>query len=88
MPRGVIFVSTDVHLRRIAVTVDKVFHGVPLEVRYCPVPAKYNSLKEDHWWMRAEDRTYVLKETVKLAAYRVILSMPERMIRRIMRLKG
>ena len=87
MPRSPIVVSTDVHLRRAALTVAKVFRGVPITVRYCPVPARLSSLRKDQWWTRLEDRRYVLSETIKLAGYRLILSMSEGMIRRIMRLK-
>ena len=39
------------------------------------------------WWSRPEDRRYVLHETVKLAGYRAILSMPEWAIRLLMPLK-
>ena len=88
MPRIVMVVSTDVHLRRVAVAFDRVFRGAPLEVRYCPVPAGASSVRKDRWWARPEDRTFVLKEMVKLAAYRAILSMPEWIVGRIMRLKS
>ena len=73
MPRSLLVISSDVHLRRVALTIDKVFRGALPQVRYCPVPT-YN-------------RGYILKETIKLAGYRVILSLPDWMIRRIMRLK-
>jgi len=73
MPRNVIVISSDVHLRRVALIVEKVFRGTPLKVRYCPVTT--------------QDGAYVLNETTKLAAYRIILSLPEGLIRRIMRLK-
>jgi hypothetical protein len=64
-----------------------VFRGVLPDVRYCPVPASFTSLSKDGWWTRLEDRRYVLNETIKLAAYRVVLSLPEWMIRLIMQLK-
>jgi uncharacterized SAM-binding protein YcdF (DUF218 family) len=87
LPRSVIVVSTDLHLRRIAVTFDRVFGDALLEVHYCPVPPLSSSVRKEEWWTRLEDLKYVLKETIKLAAYRAILSMPEGLIRRIMRLK-
>jgi uncharacterized SAM-binding protein YcdF (DUF218 family) len=87
MPRSAIVISSEVHLRRVALTVAKVFRGVLPDVRYCPVPASFTSLSKDGWWTRLEDRRYVLNETIKLAAYRVVLSLPEWMIRLIMQLK-
>jgi uncharacterized SAM-binding protein YcdF (DUF218 family) len=86
-PRSLMIVSTDLHLRRIAVTFARVFRDAPLEVHYCPVPPCASSVRKDKWWARPEDRKYVLKETLKLAAYRAILRMPDGMIRRLMRLK-
>jgi len=87
MPRTLIVISTDVHLRRVTVTFGRVFRGLPVEVRYCPVPPGSSSLRKAEWWTRPEDRRYVLKELAKLQAYRVILSMPDWMIRWIMRLR-
>jgi uncharacterized SAM-binding protein YcdF (DUF218 family) len=87
MPRSIIAVSSDLHLRRIAVTIEKVFRGVPLDVLYCPVLPGRDPVHEDGWWRRSRDRSFVLLETVKLAAYQLILRMPDRMIPRLMRLK-
>jgi hypothetical protein len=70
------------------VTFGRVFRDTSLEVCYCPVPTSYTSLTKHDWWVRSEDRKYVLKETIKLAACSTILRMPEWMVRRIMRLKG
>ena len=84
--RSIIIVSTDVHLRRVAGVVDKVFRDAPIVAYYCPVPACDSSLRKEEWWARANDRSYVVKELTKLAAYRTILSMPEFMIRHLMRL--
>lgn len=86
-PRNVIIVSTDVHLRRVACVFDKVFRDAPLEAHYFPVPNSYSSLRKEEWWARANDRSYVVKELTKLAAYRAILRMPELMIRHLMRLR-
>ena len=88
MVRRMIVVSTDIHLRRVAVTFGRAFRDTSLEVCYCPVPTSYTSLTKHDWWVRSEDRKYVLKETIKLAACSTILRMPEWMVRRIMRLKG
>ena len=74
MPRSLIVISSDVHLRRVALTIDKVFPGVHPDVRYYAVPTR--------------DRQYFLKEMIKLAAYRVIFSLPEALIRRLMRLRN
>ncbi|HTP35537.1 MAG TPA: hypothetical protein VMJ75_25340 [Candidatus Acidoferrales bacterium] len=84
--RTMIVISTDVHLRRVAVTVGRVLRGLPVEVRYCPVPAGSSSLRKDEWWTRPRDRRYVLKELAKLQAYRAIMSMPVWMITGVMRL--
>ena len=73
MPGRMIVISSDVHMRRVALTVAKVFHGIPLDARYCAVPT--------------DERRYLLKEAIKLAAYWVILRLPFALIRRVMRLK-
>ena len=83
----VIIVSTGIHLRRVAFTFAKVFRNVPVEFIYCPVPSRLDGLLSDCWWSRPEDLRYVLQETVKLAGYRAILSMPEWAIRLFMPLK-
>jgi len=87
MPRSVMFVSTDVHLRRVAMTFGRVFRGLDITARYCPVPPSSGSLERREWWTRREDRRYVLIETIKLAGYGAILRLPEPMIRPIMRLR-
>jgi hypothetical protein len=81
-------ISTDVHLRRVAMVLTRVFREVSIEAHYCPVPPHARSLSKDQWWMRLEDRHYVLKEAIKLVAYHAILSMPEAIVRRVMRLKN
>ncbi|HXK02767.1 MAG TPA: ElyC/SanA/YdcF family protein [Verrucomicrobiae bacterium] len=85
--RTLLVISTDVHLRRVAVTVGRVLRGLPVEVRYCPVPPGSSSLRKAEWWTRPQDRRYVLKELAKLQAYRAIMSMPVGMITRVMRLR-
>jgi DUF218 domain-containing protein len=86
--RRVMVVSTDIHLRRIAFTFSKVFRDMPIEFMFCPVPPALSSVKKDRWWTRADDCRYVLKEVMKLAGYRVILSMPGWAARWLMRLKA
>ena len=88
MPRSLMVISTDVHLRRVAMVFKRVFREVPIEAHYCPVPPHSSTLRKGEWWMRQDDRHYVLKEAIKLVAYRAILSLPEGMIRRIMRRKN
>ena len=85
-PRSINVVSTDIHLRRVASVFERVFRDAPLEVHYCPVPARYSSLRKQEWWARANDRSYVVKELAKLLGYRTILSMPDFMVRNLMRL--
>ena len=72
----VIVISTDVHLRRVAFTIGKVFRGMPVKFIYCSVPSRVTG-----------NRGYVVQEMIKLTGYRVILSMPHRVVRWIMRLK-
>jgi uncharacterized SAM-binding protein YcdF (DUF218 family) len=88
MPRSVMVVSTDIHLRRAALAFERAFRGTPLDVRYCPVPARNTSVTKDKWWARPAERKFVLKEIVKLAGYKVILMMPDWAIERLMRLQG
>jgi hypothetical protein len=84
----VMIVSSAVHLRRVALTFAKVFRNVPVAFIYCPVPSRLDGLHSGCWWTRPEDRRYVLQETVKLAGYRALLSMPEWAIRLLMPLKA
>lgn len=85
--RRVMVISTDVHLRRVALTCIRVFRGTPVEFLYCPVPPRFGSPKKDGWWTRPGDRRFVIKELMKLMGYRVILSLPASASRRLMRLK-
>lgn len=85
--RKVLIVSTDVHLRRVALTCAKVFRGMPVEFLYCPVPPGFSSLRKEGWWTRPKDRRFVMKEMMKLVGYRVILSLPGWACRRLMRLQ-
>lgn len=85
--RKVMIISTEIHLRRIAFTVRKVFRGVPVNFVYCAVPPRLEVLREERWWSRSYDRWYVVKEIAKLAGYVAILSMPAWAIRRLMRLR-
>ena len=83
----VLVVSSGVHLRRVALTFDKVFRNSPIEFRYSPAPSRLDGVSKFGWWSRPEDRRYVLRETAKLAGYRAILSMPAWAIRLLMPLK-
>jgi uncharacterized SAM-binding protein YcdF (DUF218 family) len=85
--RRVVVISTDVHLRRVALTCTRVFRGTPVEFLYCPVPPGFGSPKKDCWWTRPGDRGFVIKELMKLMGYWLILSLPGSASRRLMRLK-
>lgn len=85
--RSLIIVSTDIHLQRIAMTFDKLFRGMPLKVRYCPVPDRYSSLRKESWWRRRTDRRFVISEAMKLVGYRTILTMPDWAVQKLMRLR-
>ena len=77
--RTVMVISTDVHLRRVALTFAAIFRGAPIQFLYCPVPARFG---------RTADGWYVISEIIKLSGYRVALSAPEWAARRLMRLTG
>ena len=85
--RRIMVVSTDIHLNRVAVTLAKVCRGMQVEFRYCPVPLTPASPSKENWWLRAHDRRFVGSELVKLAGYRIILSMPAAVSGWLMRLK-
>jgi hypothetical protein len=78
-------VSTDIHMRRLALTFSKVFRNRSLLFFYRPVPPTLSSVQKERWWTRSADRRYVLSEIIKLAGYRVILSTPEWIARCLMR---
>lgn len=81
LPKKIIIVSTDIHLRRIALTLRRVFLGSGVQFRYCPVPQPQSSVSKDLWWTRREDRRYVISEMVKLSSYQAILLLPDSIIR-------
>jgi hypothetical protein len=85
--RRVMVISTEVHLRRVALTCARVFRGTPVEFLYCPVPSHFGPPGKEGWWTRPGDRRFVIKEIMKLAGYAVILSMPASASRWLMRLK-
>lgn len=85
--RKVMVVSTDIHLRRVALTFAEVFREKPVEFLYCPVPDRLGFLRKAGWWTRPDDRRFVVVELLKLAGYRVILSAPRWAIPRLMRLR-
>ena len=84
---SMIVVSTDIHLRRIAVSLEEIFRGLRVKVRFCPVPDRYSSFQREKWWTRPADRSLVIKEAVKLMSYRTILTAPGWLIQRLMRLR-
>jgi DUF218 domain-containing protein len=73
----VMVVSTDIHMRRVALTFSKVFRNTPVLFFYRPVPPTLSSVQKERWWTRSADRRYVLSEIIKLAGYRVVLSTRE-----------
>jgi hypothetical protein len=83
-PRRVMVVSTDVHLRRVAFTARRIFGETNPEFCYAAVPPRLAPLKKEGWWTRPTDLRFVLKEMAKLAGYRVILSAPGWIFRRVM----
>lgn len=85
-PMHVVVVSSDLHLRRAALTFETVFRGSTVRFHYCPVPERQSSVREDRWWSRPADRKYVIGETIKLIGYRTVLMLPEFIVRRCMRL--
>ena len=85
--RRVIVVSTDVHLRRVALSLDKVCRGMGIEFLYCPVPSHLALFRKEDWWTRAQARRFVIHEMIKLAGYRIILSMPAWVARWSMQLR-
>lgn len=86
--RSVMVVSTDVHLRRTALVFAELFRGESVKFRYCAVPPRFGFVQRNGWWIRADDRRFVLRELIKLAGYRVIMSTPAWAIRRFMRFKN
>ena len=83
----IMVISTDVHLRRVALTFAKVFRDVPVRFVYCAVPPRFDFLDKDNWWRDPDDRRFVIKEFFKLAAYRVVLSLPRGAVRKMMQWK-
>ncbi len=86
--RKVMIVSTDIHLRRVALTYAEVFRGMPIQFLYCPVTSRHGLMAKETWWKRPADRWFVISEMTKLAGYRTALLAPEWISRRLMQLTG
>lgn len=86
--RRVIVVSTDIHLRRVALTFAKVFRGTRIQFLYCPVPTRYAHIAADNWWRSQADRRFVISEMAKLVGYRAAFWAPEWAARSLMQLTG
>jgi hypothetical protein len=84
----VMIISTDVHLRRVALTLSNILPDGTVDFRYCPVPSGFGFLTKEDWWTHPNDRWFVVKELVKLIGYRAILSTPAWATRRLMRLRN
>jgi uncharacterized SAM-binding protein YcdF (DUF218 family) len=87
--KRVLVVSTDIHLRRTKLSIEHAISraGAGIEFRYCGVPQGESSVAREAWWSRHDDRRYVISETIKLAGYAAILSLPEFLVQRCMRLR-
>ena len=88
MPRHLMIISTDVHLRRISLAFTRIFRGLPVEVHYCPVPSSASSVAKRHWWVGSTNRDFVLREMMKFIGYLMIVNMPNWVVRSAMRLNA
>jgi hypothetical protein len=86
--RKVMVISTDVHLRRVALTFARVFRGTPVEFLYCPAPSPFGPMTSDDWWKRQVDRRFVLSEMAKLIGYRTAFAAPAWAGNRLLLLTG
>jgi len=84
--RQVMIISTDIHLRRVSMTLTSLCRDMPIKFLYCAVPASWSFPKEDDWWVRSDDRRLVVGELIKLVVYRILLAMPVSIAERILRL--
>ena len=84
--RRVMIISSDVHLRRVALTFAKVFRNSSFQFSYCAVPSTL--LNSETWWLHEQSRGFVFNELVKLVGYRIILSLPVVIAHPLMRLKS
>jgi hypothetical protein len=69
----VMVISTDLHLQRVSLTVNKLFKDRKTQFSFCAVPSSRSAVNKELWWSRRYDRSQVLREYVKLAGYRVLL---------------
>src|SRR5262245_43393434 len=82
----VMVISSDVHLRRVALTFAKVFRHSPFRFSYCAVPSAF--LNSKTWWIHQQSRRFVFNELIKLVGYGIILSLPVVIAQRLLRLKS
>ena len=81
----ILVISTYVHLRRVAGTFRKVFNNFT-GFTFCAVPPGLSTLKPSSWWVDAENRRFILKESFKLIGYRLVLLLPIAAVHFCMRL--
>jgi uncharacterized SAM-binding protein YcdF (DUF218 family) len=86
--RRVMVISTDIHLRRVALTFKQVFRAMPIQFLYCAVPAQPTPVAGENWRRRPVNRGFVVSELAKLCGYWMGLSAPQWARRRLMRLTG
>jgi hypothetical protein len=69
--RHIVFLSTDVHLRRIRYAIGKLLGSTPLQITYVGVPEDGSTCRRHRWWSRRQDARLVIGEWIKLAGYHV-----------------
>jgi len=64
-----IIVSSALHMRRVALTFNRVFQGTGIELMYAPVPLEDEDMALDWWWTREAEVVMVNNEYLKLLFY-------------------
>ncbi len=67
--RTILVVSTSVHLRRAALTLERLFSGRPVRLAFTAVPEGMSAVRRRDWWKESRSRNLVLLELLKLGAY-------------------
>jgi uncharacterized SAM-binding protein YcdF (DUF218 family) len=67
--RSAIIVSSAFHMRRVALTFNRVFRGTGIELIYAPVPLEDEDMALERWWTRTPEVLMVNNEYLKLPYY-------------------
>jgi len=72
VPHRICIISTSIHLRRVRYCCAKIPFFARRSLAYLAVPEEQSSFQKHGWWRRPAESTYLFREYLKLAGYRLL----------------